>query len=503
MPVLLMTDVFVLCMLAWAGVYAYGVRRKPHLRANWALIFQRPAAMVSAVVLGLFVAVGVLDSVHYRPALTAAADGAAQYAAEPVSVLDQMVRPLTLARERSYSAPLAAHGFSKESFDRDGQTGREYPRLGFGGAHLKDPANERSADIAQRSVQALGQALLGLALVGAGALWLASRRQSQSQCQSLRQTWQRFASGHTRWPWRALALTVSVGVLALVWALQLSQVYHVLGTDRTGNSVLVFALKSVRTALVIGSLTTLVVLPLALALGVLAGYLRGWVDEAIQYLYTLLASIPDVLLIAASVLLLQVFIDNHPDFFGTALERADARLGFLCLILGITSFTGLCRLVRGETLKLREQEYIQSARAFGVSMPRILRQHILPNLMHLVLINTVMQFSGFVLAEAVLSYVGVGVDPKTASFGVMINTARSELAATPVVWWTLASAFAFMLLMVLSANLLADAVRDAFDPRMRLKHSAAAPPAHEDNASPVAPSSSLIDSAPSAAKVLT
>jgi len=175
------------------------------------------------------------------------------------------------------------------------------------------------------------------------------------------------------------------------------------------------------------------------------------------------------LLIAASVLMLQVFIDKNTGFFDTALERADARLFFLCLILGITSFTGLCRLVRGETLKLRELEYIQSAKAFGVSTPRILVKHIMPNLMHLVLINTVMQFSGFVLAEAVLSYVGVGVDPKTASFGVMINTARMELAATPVVWWTLTTAFVFMLMIVLSANLLSDAVRDAFDPRMRLR----------------------------------
>jgi peptide/nickel transport system permease protein len=89
--------------------------------------------------------------------------------------------------------------------------------------------------------------------------------------------------------------------------------------------------------------------------------------------------------------------------------------------------------------------------------------------MHLVLINTVMQFSSFVLAEAVLSYVGVGVDPKTASFGVMINTARAELAQSPLVWWSLTTAFGFMFLIVLSANLLADAVRDAFDPRTRLR----------------------------------
>jgi peptide/nickel transport system permease protein len=194
------------------------------------------------------------------------------------------------------------------------------------------------------------------------------------------------------------------------------------------------------------------------------------VDECIQYIYTLLASVPDVLLIAATVLMLQVFIDSHSGYFESALERSDARLFFLCLILALTSFTGLCRLVRGETLKLRELEYIQSAKAFGVSTPRMLLFHIAPNLMHLVLINCVMQFSGFILSEAVLSYVGVGVDPNTASFGVMINTARDELAATPVVWWTLVTAFAFMFLLVISANLLADAVRDAFDPKTRLSY---------------------------------
>jgi peptide/nickel transport system permease protein len=218
------------------------------------------------------------------------------------------------------------------------------------------------------------------------------------------------------------------------------------------------------------------VLPIAVVLGITAGYFRGWVDEVIQYVYTLLASIPDVLLIAAAVLLLQVKIDTNPDLFETALERGDARLFFLCLILGITSFTGLCRLVRGETMKLRELEYIQAAQAFGVRSARVLLRHILPNVAPIVVIITVMQFSTFVLAEAVLSYVGVGVDPKTNSFGVMINTARGELAATPVIWWSLAAAFVFMFLIVLPANLLADAVRDAFDPRARLR-SVVRPPA--------------------------
>ena len=221
-----------------------------------------------------------------------------------------------------------------------------------------------------------------------------------------------------------------------------------------------------RTALVIGLVTTLVTLPVAIGLGILAGYFRGRIDDAIQYLYTTLSSIPGVLLIAAAVLMMQVLIDTHPQWFTTAAERADLRLLALCCILGLTSWTGLCRLLRGETLKLRELEYIQAAQAFGVTDLAILRRHILPNLMHIVIIALVMDFSGLVLAEAVLSYVGIGVDPTMISFGTMINNARMELAREPMVWWSLAAAFSFMFALVLAANLFADAVRDAFDPRM-------------------------------------
>ena len=472
-PVFLITDIFVYAILLFVLWYIWHVRSDRNLRANWRLAMKRPVAMVSSMVLGFFLLVAFTDSIHYRKVLPSAPGQAIQYSSEANSVLDEILQPLATARERSYSEPLSAVAFRKETFERDGVSVRDYPRLRFGGKHLDQPALQLSADIYQRTAVALGWAsciVLGVLMLGLLLARYGSR-------QSLAIVASKFLHGQTEWPWRSMAITFTLMTLAICWVVFLSQGYHVFGTDRTGNSVLVFAIKSVRTALVIGGLTTLVVLPLALLLGVMAGYLRGWVDEVIQYVYTLLASIPDVLLIAASVLLLQVFIDKNQGIFETSLERADARLFFLCLILGITSFTGLCRLVRGETLKLRELEYIQSARAFGVSTPRVLWRHIIPNLMHLVLINTVMQFSSFVLAEAVLSYVGVGVDPKTASFGVMINTARAELAATPLVWWTLTTAFGFMFLIVLSANLLADAIRDAFDPRTRLRSasSAAAP----------------------------
>jgi peptide/nickel transport system permease protein len=208
-------------------------------------------------------------------------------------------------------------------------------------------------------------------------------------------------------------------------------------------------------------------LPLAVALGILAGYFKGWIDEVIQYLYTTLSSVPNVLLIAACVLMMQVFIDTHPDLFETGAERADVRLFLLCVILGLTGWATLCRLLRAETMKLRELDYVQAATAFGVSSWRIMLRHIFPNVVHLIIITTVLDFSALILYEAVLSYVGVGVDPSMNSFGGMINLARNEMSRDPVVWWSFAAAFSFMVALVLAANLFADGVRDAFDPRAR------------------------------------
>jgi peptide/nickel transport system permease protein len=147
--------------------------------------------------------------------------------------------------------------------------------------------------------------------------------------------------------------------------------------------------------------------------------------------------------------------------------RADRRLLSLCIIMGITSWTGLCRLIRGETLKLREHEYVNAALSFGVNRLKILSRHIVPNLMHIVLISFILRFSGLVLAEAVLAYIGIGVDPAMESWGNMINTARLELAREPVVWWNLLAAFFFMFGLVLPANLFGDALRDALDPRLK------------------------------------
>ena len=268
-------------------------------------------------------------------------------------------------------------------------------------------------------------------------------------------------------PWRAILGTLAIAVAAIGYCVAVSQYYHILGTDKVGNDVFYQGLKSIRTGLLIGSLTTLVMLPFAIVLGVTAGYFRGWVDDAIQYLYTTLSSIPSVLLIAAAALMLEIYMAKHAAEYTSLAARADLRLLALCMILGVTTWTGLCRYLRGETLKLRAIDYVEAARAFGVPHSVIITRHILPNIMHIVMISIVLDFSILVLAEAALTYINIGVDPSMESWGNMINSARLELAREPVVWWSLLAALAFMFTLVLAANVFADAVRDAFDPRLR------------------------------------
>ncbi|MFG6415141.1 ABC transporter permease [Roseateles sp. DC23W] len=460
--VLLWTDVALWLMAAAVVTYAWRVKSQAHLRATWQRVLRDPVAASAGVVMALFLGVTLVDSLHLRRALPST-DGSPVYDTRTLSALDLLLERQIEMREVSYSVPLGTHGFNKESTtDAQGQVVRAYPRLAFGGAHLIDPATQWAGDVAGRAVTGVAGAAVVIALLFALTAAVLARHHG-----GWRQALRDLLADRTHYPWRAMLLTLAVVVLLVGPTLALMGHYHVLGTDRTGNDVLVQALKSVRTAFVIGALSTLATLPLALLLGVLAGYYKGWVDEVIQYGYTTLSSVPNVLLIAACVLMVQVFLDKNPELFETAVERSDLKMLMLCLILGLTGWAGLCRLVRAETLKLRELDYVQAATAFGVGDVSIMARHILPNVMHLVLITVVLSFSELILYEAVLTYVGVGVDPTTNSFGGMINLARSEMSRDPVVWWSFAAAFGFMVSLVLAANLFADGVRDAFDPKAR------------------------------------
>ena len=462
MPTLFWTDTLFFILLAMLTVLVVRTGSREHLRRPWRKVARSRSAMVSLVILLFYLVIGVLDSIHFYPASRQSDHRDEQFTTEALSLLDWWVTPIRTRVEKTYSAPFSAYAYARENTrGPNGSPQWDYPRLQFGGAHLAEPEREKFGDMLATGGKGLAEGLLLWMFLAGSVVAVRFRSNRRSVSENLRQ----MAMGRTEAPWRAILLTLLLLCLAGYSLGELSLKYHVLGTDKVGEDVFYQSLKSVRTGLLIGTLTTFITLPLALLLGILAGYFRGWVDDVIQYLYTTLNSIPGVLLIAAAILVMQAYMAKHEDDFASLALRADFRLLFLCLILGMTSWTGLCRLLRAETLKLREMEYVQAARALGVPQGVILMRHILPNVFHLVLISVALDFSSLVLAEAVLSYVNIGVDPTTESWGNMINSARLEMAREPVVWWSLAAAFLFMFALVLAANLFADAVRDALDPR--------------------------------------
>ncbi len=464
MPVIFITDGLIFLLLVMVFSFVWYARKQEHLRAPWRVVARSPMAMGSAVILFFYLLIGVMDSIHFHPELENVYNEEIHYSIEILSLLDVTITHLRAQDEKTYSAPFASHAYSKEAIEvSDGFTLRKYPRLNYGGAHLSDPDQGKTVDILLKSAAGFVYGLMVWCFVSSVIIFTIKCRTSLSFMGVFNSTLKK----NSGIPWKVIHLTIGVVIVSLTVLLYLSNYYHILGTDKVGQDVFYQSLKSVRTGLVIGTLTTLVMLPFAILMGLMAGYFRGWIDDVIQYLYTTLSSIPGVLLIAAAILMLQVYMANHADDFVSLEQRADMRLLFLCIILGITSWTGLCRLLRGETMKLREMDYVQAAQAFGVGHFKIIMRHLLPNVMHIVMISIVLDFSGLVLAEAVLSYINIGVDPSMHSWGNMINSARLEMAREPIVWWSLAAAFVFMFVLVLAANLLSDAVRDAFDPRLR------------------------------------
>ena len=454
--VVLYTDVVLWSVVVLLAMYVCHVRRTDALRQKWRGVLRNRTATASAAVLAALFAVALTDSVHYRLQLEKTAETVA-YDTQTVSLMDTLIGQRIAGRERSYSAPFAFREFDKTTKIVDGKPVRDYHRLNGVDPSMSDK---------EIGIKRLRQVEVGV-VAGLGAVifvWIALSvfAAKVSRCR----TGAAFAHLARRDnPWRPVITVVLIvafltAFLGVVWPH-----WHVLGTDTTGNDVLYVALKSVRTAMVIGILSILATLPFAIVLGICAGYFKGWVDDVVQYVYTTISSVPSVLLIAASVLMIQVFIDKNPGLYETGLERADLRLFLLALIIGVTGWAGLARLLRAETMKVSAMDFVSAAKAFGVGHWRIMMRHVLPNVMHIVLIVAVLDFSGIVLYEAVLSYVGVGVDPVMDSFGSMINAAAVEMSRSPMIWWNLLGSFLFMVTMVLAANLFASGVREAFDPR--------------------------------------
>jgi peptide/nickel transport system permease protein len=459
----LYTDILLWFLVIVVTAIIYFSRKQPQFIAVFQVIKTRKMGISTLVILLFYMGVGLLDSIHYRSVLYVTDNGTSVYGSEVRSVLDDVLAPRDQQSEKTYSAPFAQKLFNKETAsDVNGNQIRVYPLL----KHTQ-PFPLKEVSMRMNITLILILAVMKAMIIFIGILMLWSFYYAWRFQVSIIAHIGHFIQGNHETCWRTFWFVAFMILLLCMLSMSLLEYVHVFGTDKVGDDIFYSAIKSIRTAVVIGTVTTLVLLPFAIAFGILAGFYGGWLDDLIQYIYTTLSSIPGILLIAAFALMLNLFMAQHPEWFNTMLERADARLLGLCVILGITSWTGLCRLLRAETMKVRELDYVMAARSMGVSQFKIMLRHILPSVMYLIVISIAIDFSGLVLAESILSYVGVGVDPTMHSWGNMINSARLELGRDPVVWWPLMAAFSLMFILVIAANLFADVVRDALDPRLR------------------------------------
>jgi peptide/nickel transport system permease protein len=276
-------------LLVVAGVGAgVLVAKNPPLLSAWRRVGANRVGMASATVLLAFILVGLLDSLHYRVALESKPGQKVRYAVEVLSALDALATPLRTRNEKTYSEPFATRLYAKESIEVPGQGAvREFPRLKHGGQHLGEREAEVLADV---GFTVFRTAVLAF-LVWLAVHWVVTVA-AEAERGGRPWGWQTIWRGETEFAWDAVLATVGVMLLVAVPLFSLSSQYHVFGTDKVGQDVLYQVLKSVRTGLIIGLVTTLVMLPMAVLLGIVAGYFRGWVDDVIQYVYTVLNSIP-------------------------------------------------------------------------------------------------------------------------------------------------------------------------------------------------------------------
>ena len=221
---------------------------------------------------------------------------------------------------------------------------------------------------------------------------------------------------------------------------------HPLGTDDKGRDMLAMLVSGARVSLQVGLLATVIAIIIGTVLGVVSAYLGGWVDNALMRFTDVMMTFPFFLL-----LVFIIFI------FGPS-------LAFIILAIGLTGWTGTARLVRSDALSLRTREFITAAKSLGVSDGRIVFRHLIPNVMSPVIVITTLSIPGVILAEAALSFIGLG-DPTVTSWGVILQAGQQSLETT---WWVAVEPGVLLFLTVLAFNFLGDGLRDAFDPRSQL-----------------------------------
>jgi peptide/nickel transport system permease protein len=233
------------------------------------------------------------------------------------------------------------------------------------------------------------------------------------------------------------------------WSGFVHRMHESLGTDRQGRSIFLRAVYSIKVAIKVGVVTALAGVLIGTLLGGAAAFFGGWIDHVVTWLYTMLSSIPYMVLLIVLVYA----------FMGTVF---DGTLIPLYVAMIATFWIGPCRVMRGETLKLKEMEYVQAAQALGFGRWYTLLRHVLPNAAHLMLINFSLLFIGAIKSEVILSFLGLGVKGEP-SWGIMISQSGSEVLTG--FFWQIGAATAFMFVLVLAFNVLSDAIQDAYDPK--------------------------------------
>ncbi len=220
-----------------------------------------------------------------------------------------------------------------------------------------------------------------------------------------------------------------------------------LGADRLGRDVLAKAIKGAQISIFVGVSAAVVATLIGTVLGAIGGFFGGKVGDFLEWIYNVFTAIPGILLIFA---------------FAAVVGRG---VGSVVLILGLAGWTGIYRLVRAEFIKHAVREYVRAAEAIGASTTSRMFRHILPNVSHVVLVQLSIHVVGFIKAEVILSYLGLGVSVEQVSWGTMLAEAQSELLLGH--WWQLAAATLFMAVFVTAFSLMTDALRDALDPKLR------------------------------------
>ena len=220
------------------------------------------------------------------------------------------------------------------------------------------------------------------------------------------------------------------------------------GADKWGQDVLLKTIKGAETSILVGLLSALLAVVIGTFLGAIAGYFGGWIDDVLNWFYNIFTSIPYLLLVLAIAAVLQ-----QKGIFS------------IVLILGLTGWTGVFRLVRAEYMKHTSREYVLAAKAIGVSHLRRMFVHIFPNVSHIALVQISILVVSFIKSEVILSFLGFGVPVGVVSWGSMLNEAQSELILGK--WWQLAAASIAMAVLVTAFSMFTDALRDALDPKLK------------------------------------